>query len=72
MNLIFSDRIGKTKVRTELLKDGLSPEMTNTIWTLIYDRLIGTKDNSVHVVGYSDITRFFRFLYGLIFLDDRK
>ncbi len=66
MKLRFSDRIGFTKPKTELIKEGLSPEMVNTIWTLIHEMLLEAKSNEVeHYRGekYSDLTKLFRKLW---------
>jgi hypothetical protein len=66
MKLRFSDRIGLTKPKAELLKEGLSPEMVNTIWTLIHEMLLEAKSNEVVPYSgekYSDLTKIFRKLW---------
>ena len=61
MKLRFSDRIGKTKVRTEIFKEGLTSEMDNILWTLILDLIIETKSNSARTGHkHSKLTSFYR------------
>ena len=64
MKLRFSDRIGKTKVRTEILKEGLTPEMENSLWTLIHDFVLEPKSNEARYgEKYSELTKFYRDLW---------
>ncbi|PTB96983.1 hypothetical protein C9994_05015 [Marivirga lumbricoides] len=64
MKLRFSDRIGKTKVRTDILKEGLTPEMENSLWTLIHDLVLEPKSNEPgYNKKYSDLTKFYRNLW---------
>ena len=64
MKLRFSDRIGITKVKTELLKEGLSQEIINSLWTLIHDLIIGSKsDEANYNERHSDLTKFYRDLW---------
>jgi len=64
MKLRFSDRIGKTKVRTDLLREGLSPEMDNALWTLIHDLILDSKSNDARYgEKHSDLTTFYRNLW---------
>lgn len=68
MKLRFSDRIGKTKVKTDLLREGLSPEMDNALWTLIHDLILDSKSNDAkYGEKYSDLTEFYRNLWILFF-----
>jgi hypothetical protein len=64
MKLRFSDRIGKTKVKTDLLKEGLSHEMENSLWTLIHDLILDPKSNEAsYNEKYSELTKFYRDLW---------
>lgn len=64
MKLRFSDRIGKTKVKTELLKEGLTPEMENALWTLIHDLILEAKTSETRYnERHSDLTKFYRDLW---------
>lgn len=64
MKLRFSDRIGKTKVETELLKEGLTPEMDNALWTLIHDLILEPKSNEPsYNEKHSELTKFYRDLW---------
>lgn len=40
----FSQRIGKTPVKVELEREGLSPELRNLLWNAVYEILIMRKD----------------------------
>ncbi|WP_047450805.1 AbiJ-NTD4 domain-containing protein [Alistipes sp. ZOR0009] len=64
MKLRFSDRIGKTEIKTDLLREGLSPEMDNALWTLIHDFILDSKSNDPRYgEKYSALTTFYRNLW---------
>jgi hypothetical protein len=62
MKLRFSDRIGKTEVKIELLKE-VPLEMANAIWTLIFELIDQKSDNLTYEHTYSDLTLFYRKLW---------
>jgi hypothetical protein len=57
----FSQRIGKRDVITELEKEGISPELRNSLWTLIHELIIESKNNENE--DYSELTKYFRELW---------
>lgn len=59
----FSQRIGKREIKTELEREGLSPELRNSLWTLILELIIETKNNEKQYQGHSELTKFFRALW---------
>ena len=59
----FSQRIGKRKVKTELEKEGLSPELRNSLWTLILELIINSKSNERPYEDDSELTKYFRDLW---------
>ncbi len=59
----FSQRIGKREVKVELEKENLSPELKNSLWTLIIELTIDSKDEDPEKYSnetYSDRSKFFR------------
>jgi hypothetical protein len=62
MKLRFSDRIGKTEVKIELLKE-VPLEMANALWTLIYELIDKKSDYSPYEHTFSDLTLFYRKLW---------
>lgn len=58
----FSERIGITKPKTELVKEGLSSEIKNSLWTLTLELIIDKKSNIANGYGenLSDLTKYFR------------
>src|SRR5688572_13663195 len=64
MKARFSDRIGKTQPKTELLKDGISQEVINALWTVILDTIIKRKRNELFSgEAYTPNTIFFRSIW---------
>ena len=59
----FSQRIGKRKVKEELEKEGLSPELKNSLWTLILELIIESKSNEKQYQDHSELTKYFRDLW---------
>ncbi len=59
----FSQRIGKRTIKTDLEKEGLSPEMLNSLWTLILELIIETKSNEKPYQEHSELTKYFRDLW---------
>ena len=63
-NMRFSERIGKRQIRTDLANDGLSSDLRNSLWTLIYELIIKARSNEKqHGVAYSDLSIYFRALW---------
>ncbi len=62
MKLRFSDRIGKTEVKIELLKE-VPIEMANALWTLIFELIDQKSINLTYGHTYSDLTLFYRKLW---------
>jgi hypothetical protein len=60
--MLFSQRIGKSKVKTELEKEGLGPELINSLWTMFMEGIIDEKINEgiKYPERYNEITKFFR------------
>ena len=59
----FSQRIGKRKVKVELEKESLSPELRNSLWTLVIEIIIAPKDEDTDRYGrekWSPRSKFFR------------
>lgn len=57
----FSQRIGKREVKTVLEKEGISPELLNSLWTLILETVLATKkEQADYGEKYSDKTNFYR------------
>lgn len=58
----FSQRIGKRKIKVELEKESLSPELKNLLWTLVLEVTIESKKEREEYSGkkYSDKSKFFR------------
>ncbi len=59
----FSQRIGKRKVKVELEKENLSPELKNSLWTLVLELTIDSKKDDVERYSsgtYSERSKFFR------------
>lgn len=64
----FSQRIGKRKNKTELEKNEMSPELRNTLWTLILELTIGLKKRETgYDQKYSELTDFFRSIWIFFF-----
>ncbi|TVZ08638.1 hypothetical protein JM80_1137 [Cellulophaga sp. RHA_52] len=59
----FSQRIGKREYKTELEKEGLSPELKNSLWTLVLELIIEERSNEKRYEKHSDLTVFFRELW---------
>lgn len=60
----FSQRIGKRKIKTDLEKEEISPELLNTLWTLILEGAIESKEEKADYGDkYSKKTDFFRSLW---------
>jgi hypothetical protein len=65
----FTQRLGLTPVKTELEKNGISPELLNSLWTVVREVIIDLKDNE-HLYdkygqrkSYTDLTEYFRDLW---------
>jgi hypothetical protein len=59
----FSQRIGKRKLKVELEKENLSPELKNSLWTLVLELTIESKDKNTDMYGrekWSPRSKFFR------------
>ncbi|HTO15794.1 MAG TPA: hypothetical protein VLZ83_08480 [Edaphocola sp.] len=57
----FSQRIGKRETKVVLEKEGISPELLNSLWTLILETVIETKnDYADYGEKYSKRTSFYR------------
>ena len=62
----FSQRIGKRPVKVELEKENLSPELRNSLWTLIIELVIDSKDEDTVRYGrekWSQRSKFFRSIW---------
>jgi uncharacterized protein YuzB (UPF0349 family) len=59
----FSQRIGKREVKTELEKEGLSPELRNSLWTLVHELLFNSLSNEKPYQDDSELTKYFRGLW---------
>lgn len=61
--MLFSQRIGKNKVKTEIEKDGISQELRNSLWSLILEIIIEIKIEQHKINSndrYTEISKFFR------------
>lgn len=67
MALRFSDRIGKTKPKTELLKEGLSEEAANSLWSVIYDYVSFKSNKRDYNKKYTELSDFYRLLWVVFF-----
>lgn len=57
----FSQRIGKRKIKTDLEREEISPELLNTLWTIILEGVIESKKEEANYdEKYSKKTEFFR------------
>jgi len=59
----FSQRTGKRKVKIELEKECLSPELKNSLWTLVIELVINSKEKDTDRYGrekWSPRSKFFR------------
>lgn len=64
----FSQRIGKRSVKAELEREGLSEELRNSLWTVIYEGVITGKSNEPDYSAYpgpdlSQLGKFFQSLW---------
>lgn len=68
----FSQRIGKSSIKTELEREGLSDELRNSLWTLVVELILREKSNES---GYdrngdstiSELASFFKKLWMFFF-----
>jgi hypothetical protein len=60
----FSQRIGKREIKTNLEREGISPELRNSLWTLILETVIESKsEEEEYGKKYSSKTNFYRSLW---------
>lgn len=59
----FSQRIGKREIKTELVREGLSEELRNTMWTLILELIMNSLSKLKPYEGQSELTKYFRDLW---------
>lgn len=64
MKLRFSDRIGKTRVNTDILKERMTPELENSLWSMIHDLILEVRSNNAKFgEKHSELTKFYRRLW---------
>ncbi len=65
----FTQRLGISPIKTELEKTGISPELRNSLWTVVRETIIDFKSNEVgydrfgNRKAYSDLAEFCRDLW---------
>ena len=58
MKLSFSERLGLKKVRTELVKENLTAELRNSLWTVVADVIIPSYTNQQQYNQYGETEKY--------------
>lgn len=60
----FSERIGKSKVKTELEKAGISQELRNSLWTILLEMILQKRSNEKpYGTVHSELSIYYRALW---------
>ncbi len=60
----FSERIGNRPIKIDLEREGLSPELRNSLWTLVLELIIESKSNTaLYGATHSERAKLFRDLW---------
>lgn len=63
IKMIFSQRIGKQQIKSVLGKEGLSKELINSLWTLIFELIIAKRYKKEYGEAHSNLSKYFRALW---------